>query len=897
MYIHNYIKIVLIIFIIILFKKNKDRFSQPPNCLVDFNSDCQDGSPAQKKYGCIHFFNLKKQGNHQECKNKGFDYCKCFDKVANCVCAYYDKKKPVSKASKYDYNYIIKTNKKNNAINEGESAEVTITRKKIDKNLQDIETTVYIKSKNITAESNKDYDKIYETVTFGAKEENKTITITIKKDQFRDVCEYFSLELYKNEYMDKLNIDGEIYNKLPDQQIKIFIINNSKDEKNSSIKKTKPIKSEYFHDNIIYNIEKCDKDYIQFPGKKNTCILKNIYQDKIECEKDDLKKYNINTQECICKNTDNSKNMVMFNNKCENFKEKYCTKQNYNYDIKSNSCICNDGFIKKRKNGEESCEKRKIINYDSNAVVSWKLNIKKCKKGFYPFDKGVCKKYWECYKKPNFLWIGGAGAGGVGAGGVGAGGVGAGGLGAGGVGAGGVGGAANICKQNEELIFNYKEKKKVCLSKDIVKKIKSCRKKNDSIYMWIDNENNCICPVKYEAKYDNKHLCENTLDDITDKCQKYKQNSYYNEDTEKCDCIKYSHYEIKENILGNNRCLNIPENMKRCLNKNKSSKYVNSILNLKDGKCVCPENSEPEKSDSSKEEHLKCKCKKGYTILYGKCVKKKEAIKKCKNYKRKDIMLGKDAVYDENEGICKCPKDYSEQKSVDECGNETVFCVPNGINELICKMKKLGTKYNTETKECECDWDKFTLVNGKCITKKEANNLCDKFIEGSKFKNDKCICEEGYVRSGDGKCITLKQSEELINNLRENEPCPWCKSELHKYNIKFYPDKLPKFDKNEANFKYDKMYYDKDCDWIAKKYGHDSDWIAEKYGHDIRMSKPLNMEQKKELKRRQAELAELKRKEIQERHEELNQMEAMMKRDREAIYRNREKLEAKMNRN
>ena len=54
--------------------------------------------------------------------------------------------------------------------------------------------------------------------------------------------------------MDKLNIDGEIYNKLPDQQIKIFIINNSKDEKNSSIKKTKPIKSEYFHDNIIYKV-------------------------------------------------------------------------------------------------------------------------------------------------------------------------------------------------------------------------------------------------------------------------------------------------------------------------------------------------------------------------------------------------------------------------------------------------------------------------------------------------------------------------------------------------------------------------------------------------------------------------------------------------------------------
>lgn len=81
------IKIVLIIFILVILFKNKEKFSQAPICQVDFNSDCEDGSEAQQKYGCIHFFGLKRQGDHQECKSEGYDYCKCPDGIGNCVCA------------------------------------------------------------------------------------------------------------------------------------------------------------------------------------------------------------------------------------------------------------------------------------------------------------------------------------------------------------------------------------------------------------------------------------------------------------------------------------------------------------------------------------------------------------------------------------------------------------------------------------------------------------------------------------------------------------------------------------------------------------------------------------------------------------------------------------------
>ena len=85
--------------------------TQAPICQVDINSVCEDGSEAQQKYGCIHFFGLTRQGDHQECQSLGYDYCKCFDKVANCVCANESPRPVTSLTGTEGFENISKNNK------------------------------------------------------------------------------------------------------------------------------------------------------------------------------------------------------------------------------------------------------------------------------------------------------------------------------------------------------------------------------------------------------------------------------------------------------------------------------------------------------------------------------------------------------------------------------------------------------------------------------------------------------------------------------------------------------------------------------------------------------------------------------------------------------------------
>ena len=56
-------------------KKEEDKKEVAKICQIDIKSSCDEY--AKKEYGCAHLLSTKYQGNHQECKDEGFDYCKC----------------------------------------------------------------------------------------------------------------------------------------------------------------------------------------------------------------------------------------------------------------------------------------------------------------------------------------------------------------------------------------------------------------------------------------------------------------------------------------------------------------------------------------------------------------------------------------------------------------------------------------------------------------------------------------------------------------------------------------------------------------------------------------------------------------------------------------------------
>ena len=270
---------------------------------------------------------------------------------------------------------------------------------------------------------------------------------------------------------------------------------------------------------------------------------------------------------------------------------------------------------------------------------------------------------------------------------------------------------------------------------------------------WDNFKEDCVCDEYYESKNNSDYLTCVSFDDI---CESDIPHSHY--DKLKDECVCDENYETTMDKNNKVKCVNYDEicqsetqnshydsSKQECVcDNNYESKYINNKLTCLSHDEVCKTNIQNSHYDSSKQE---CVCDNGYKAIYEnsqlKCYDQTMLNNRCKEKHGEHSF-----VVDEN---CDCETGYI--MSEDEiCMNGDDYCEQIYSNE---------TYYKLDLQDCDCkDPSKFIMFNEKTnkYTCVDYNGMCDIQVPNSEWKDDECMCKEGY----EGEYETDIKGKELI---------------------------------------------------------------------------------------------------------------------------------------